>query len=120
MRFGSSFCGVPDVPHFMFWPKGQRIMYGRWDYVKSNDPHSIPHMVSVIGKSLEKSAYSIQQVVFGSRRWAEYTSLYDCPYEIVYDSQVERGLILFFDEEALRGRLKISNLPAERKVPEYQ
>mgnify|MGYP006908264884 CR=1 FL=1 len=93
-------------------------MYGMWDYHSTMNPTSIPYMVKSIGKDLEKSGHAIQRVTFGSRRWAEYTSLYDCPYNIVYDAEVERGLILFFENNLLRGRLKIDNLPSEERVPE--
>lgn len=113
--------GTPGDPHSLnkviAYEQGKSVVYAVWSYESTRQPTSIPRMVASCCKDLEKSCSAIDAVVFGSRRWAEYTSAAQLPYRIVYDQTQRRDYICFIERGCVKGRLTIDDLPDEELVP---
>ena len=106
------------VDTIIAYEQGNQVTYSMWDYSKTNNPESVHIVVQQTIERMNKAGDEVDTVVFGSRRWAEYTSLFDISGKIIYDKKEDRDTIYFCKGGRRKGRLKIQNLPQEAAVPQ--
>lgn len=110
--------GPTGLSKIIGYEQGQSFVYCIWDFESTKDPNSVPKMVETCCADHEKSGNAIDVIIFGSRRWAEFTAMKRLPYHIVYDASQDRRIIYFVERGCNRGRLKIDHLPEEEEAPQ--